>query len=104
MLYICLIIAYLIPTKISAFSTFETQKYKVNRVYLYDWGFPDGSVSKEDTCNTGDPALIPGLGRSPGEENGNSLQYSCLENVMDRGTWQAIDHGLAMVGHGLATK
>ena len=104
MLYICLIIGYLIPTKVSTFSTFETQKYKVNRVYLYDWGFPGGSVSKEDTCNAGDPALIPGLGRSAGEGNDNPLQHSCLGNPMDRRTWQAIDHGLAMVGHGLATK
>ena len=75
MLYICLIIGYLIPTKVSTFSTFETQKYKVNRVYLYDWGFPDGSVSKEDTCNAGDPALISGLGRSPGETHSSILAW-----------------------------
>ena len=48
-------------------------------------GFPDGSDSKESACNAGDPGLIPGLGRSPGEGNGNPLQYSCLENPMDRG-------------------
>ena len=53
-------------------------------------GFPHSSVSKESVCNTGDPGLIPGLGRSPGEGNGNPLQYSCLENPMDRGAWQAI--------------
>ena len=47
-------------------------------------GFPDGSDSKESACNEGDPGLIPGLGRSPGEGTGNPLQYSCLEN-MDRG-------------------
>ena len=56
---------------------------------------------KESTCNTGDASLIPGLGRSPGEENGNPLQYSCLENPMDRGTWQARVHGIARVGHDL---
>ena len=47
---------------------------------------------------------IPGLGRSPGEENGNPLQYSCLENPMDRGAWQATVHGVTRVGHELITK
>ena len=47
---------------------------------------------------------MPGLGRSPGEENGKPLQYSCLENPMDRGAWQATAHGGARVGHDLATK
>ena len=55
--------------------------------------FPGGSDGKETACNAGDPGLIPGLGRSPREENGYSLQYSCLENSMDRGAWQAIVHG-----------
>ena len=49
---------------------------------------PGGSDSKESACSAGDPGLIPGLGRSPGEGNGSPLQYSCLENSMDRGTWQ----------------
>ena len=48
-------------------------------------GFTSGSDGKESTCNTGDPGSIPGSGRSPGEENGYPLQYSCLENPMDRG-------------------
>ena len=48
-------------------------------------GFPGGSDSKEPACNEGDPGLIPGLGRSPGEGNGYLLQYSFLENSMDRG-------------------
>ena len=52
-------------------------------------GFPDGSDGKESACNAGDPGSISELGRSPGEENGNPLQYSCLENSMDRGTWWA---------------
>ena len=52
-------------------------------------GFPDGSDGKGSVCNAGDPASIPGSGRSPGEGNGNPLQYSCLENPMDRGAWQA---------------
>ena len=53
-------------------------------------GFPDGSDSKESACNAGDPALIPGVGRCPGEGNANPLQYCCLENSMDRGAWQAL--------------
>ena len=57
--------------------------------------FPGGSDSKESACNAGDPGLIPGLGRSPGEENGHSLQYSSLENSMDRGAWWAKVHGVA---------
>ena len=44
--------------------------------------------------NAGDLGLIPGLGRAPGEGSGNPLQYSCLENLMDRGVWQAMDHGV----------
>ena len=49
------------------------------------WGFLSGSDGKESTCNAGDPGSIPGSGRSPEEGNGNPLQYSCLENPMDRG-------------------
>ena len=58
-------------------------------------GFPAGSDSKESACNAGDLGLIPRLGRSPGEENDNPLQYSCLENPMDRGGWQATVHGIS---------
>jgi len=53
-------------------------------------GFPDGSAGKESACNTedtGNVGSIPELGRSPGEGNGNLLQYSCLKNPTDRGTW-----------------
>ena len=57
--------------------------------------FPGGSEGKASACNAGDLGLIPGLGRSPGEENGNPLQYSCLENPMDREAWQATVHGVA---------
>jgi len=49
---------------------------------------------KESACNAGDPGLIPGLGRSPGEGDGNPLQYSCLGNPLDRGTWGATVHGV----------
>ena len=62
------------------------------------------SVGKESACNAGDPGLIPGSGRSPGEGNGNPLQYSCLENPMDRGAWQATVHGFTRVRHDLVTK
>ena len=57
-------------------------------------GFPGGLGGKESACNVGDLGLIPGLERSPGEGNGNPLQYSCLENPMDRGAWRATVHGV----------
>ena len=56
---------------------------------------PGRSEGKEFSCNTGDPGSIPGSGRSPGKGNGNPLQYSCLENPMGRGAWQATVHGVA---------
>ena len=52
------------------------------------------SVGKEFACSAGDPVSIPGLGRSPGEGNGNPLQYACLENLMDRGIWWIAVHGV----------
>ena len=57
-------------------------------------GFPWGSDGKVSACNVGNLRLIPGSGRSPGEENGNPLQYSCLENPVDRAAWQAAVHGV----------
>ena len=57
-------------------------------------GFPVGSDGKEFACNAGDPGSVPGLERFHGEENGYPLQYSCLENSMDRGAWQATFHGV----------
>ena len=62
------------------------------------------SVGKEYACNAGDLGSIPGSERSPGEGNGNPSQYSCLENPMDKGAWQATVHGVARVRHDLATK
>ena len=58
-------------------------------------GFPGGSVVKNPPANAGDVGSIPGLEGSPGEGNGNPLQYSCLENPTDRGAWQATVHGVA---------
>ena len=57
--------------------------------------FPGGSDGKESACNAGDLGSIPGSGRSPKEGDGNPLQYSCLENSMDRGAWQTTAHGVA---------
>ena len=61
------------------------------KVFIYlavsDQGFPGGSDSKACACNAGDLGSIPGSGRSPGEGNGNPLQFSCLENSMDEGAW-----------------
>ena len=56
--------------------------------------FPGGSDGKESARNAEDKGLIPGWGKSPGEGNGNPLQYSCLENPMDRGAWRATGHGV----------
>ena len=61
-------------------------------------GFPGGTTGKESTCNAGDAGdkgLITGLGRSPGRRNGNPLQYSCLENPINREAWWATVHGIA---------
>ena len=57
-------------------------------------GFPGGTAVKNPPANVRDTGLIPGLGRSPGVGNGNPLQYSCLGNSMDRGTWQTTVHGV----------
>ena len=78
-----------------------------SRTQLTDFhliGFLCSSVGKESACSAEDPGLIPGLRRSPGEGNGNPLQYSCLENLMDRGAWQGTVHGVTRVGHNLVTK
>ena len=61
---------------------------------LLRWHFPGDSNGKESARSEGKPGSIPGSGRSPGEGNGNSLQYSCLENAMDRGAWWATIHGV----------
>ena len=70
----------------------HTHTHTYIHTYIYD--FPGGSEVKASACNVGDLGSIPGSGRSPGEGNGNSLQYSCLENPMDRGAWWATVHGV----------
>ena len=62
-------------------------------------GMPGGSEVKNPPANAGDTGLIRELRQSPGEENGNPLQYSCLGNPMDRGAWWATAHGSVRVGH-----
>ena len=57
-------------------------------------GFPAGSDGKESACNAGDLGSVPGSGKSPEERNGYPLQYSCLENSVNREAWQAADHGV----------
>ena len=72
----------------------DSSSLKFVRIVIFIfWGFPGGSVVKNLPANAGDVGSIPGLGRSPGEENSNPLQYSCLEIPMDRGVWQATVHG-----------
>ena len=63
-------------------------------IVSFSKGFPGGSDGKASACNVGDPGSIPGSRRSPGEGNGNPLQYSCLENSMDGGDWYATVHGV----------
>ena len=75
------------------------QLYVCIYIYIYSFlplvpGFPSGLDGKEFVCNAGDPSLIPGLGRSPGEGNGYSFQFSCMGNPMDRGAWWATVHGI----------
>ena len=73
-------------------------------ILYYSQSFPCSSADKESVCNAGDMGSIPGSRRSPGKGNGSLFQYSCLENPMDRGAWQATVHGFARVGHDLETK
>ena len=76
-------------------------------IIILFWGFPGGSAVQNPPANAGDAGLIPGFedaGRSPGEGNGNLMQYSCLGNPMDREAWQAQVRGVTRVRHNLKTK
>ena len=70
------------------------RSHRVRHGCTLHWGFPEGSDSKESVYKAVGLGLIPGSGRPPGEENGNPLQYSCLENPMNRGAWRATVHGV----------
>ena len=102
--------AYISVMSLNIGSTVLVIEHTLNKASFNDWlmtcsflcqpeDFPVGSDIKESACNTGDPGLIPGAGSgqgwSPGEGNGNPLQYSCLENPMDRGAWWATVPGVA---------
>ena len=80
-------------------STVAITSLRSDIYFIQARGFPDGSDGKESASNAEDLGSIPGLGRSPGEGNGYPLQYSCLENPMDRGAWRATVRGIARVGH-----
>ena len=81
-----------------------SKKISFLSVVEHNMGFPHSWGGKESACNAGDLGSIPGSGRSLGEGHGNPLQYSCLENPMDRGAWWATVHGVTKVGHDLETK
>ena len=76
----------------------HTHTHKLNHLQAIR-GFTHSSVGKESACNAGDLRSITGSGRYPGEGSDNSLQYFCLENPMDRGTWQATIYGVAKIRH-----
>ena len=84
-----------------SFRCSTSESVSVTYIYIYVYMYvyththmrsPGGSGSKESACNVGDLSSIPGSGRSPGKENGNPVQYSCMENTMDRRAWQATVH------------
>ena len=72
----------------------EDMNFRAGDCFKSGQWFPDGSDGKDSIWNARDPDSIPGWGRSPGEGNGNPHQYSCLENPIDRGAWQATVHGV----------
>ena len=94
--YVCACV-YIYIWKTLNFNQNQMYSEKFNLSLKEAWLLPSagGSYSKESAHNAGDPGLIPGWGRSPGEGNGNPLQYSCLENPMGRGAWWATVHGIA---------
>ena len=94
----CFLISGLVPWVVPSGEGIWSHAYTIDvftfLCIFYTSGFPGGSDGKESTLNVGNPSLIPESGRSPGEGNGNQLQYSCLENSTDRGAWWAIVHGV----------
>ena len=80
-----------------SFKCVKSLKKSFKRVHIIstDLGFPCSSVGKESACSAGDPGLISGSGKYPVEGNGNPLQYSCLDNPMDKGAWWTTVHRVA---------
>ena len=86
-----------IDRSISSYALIRSYCFRILRIsnkHLVRTSFPGGSEVKASAWDAGDPGSIPGLGRSPGEGNGNPLLYPCLENLMDGGAWWAIVHGV----------
>ena len=81
--------------KLVRYCTFLLQGMVIKQYNCFLMGFPGGSAVKNPPANTGDMGSIPGSGRSPGEGNGNPLQYSCLGNPTDKGAWWATAHSVA---------
>ena len=89
-----------LPLSLYPFELTSHRRACTTRFHLYEVakvieGFPGGSVVKNPPTNVGDAGSVPGSGRSPGGGNGNPLQYSCLENSMDKEVWWATVHGVA---------
>ena len=85
----------LFPSSLSFLPFSYLANVLIDYLSIFILNFSGGSDGKESACNVGDLGLIPELGRSPGERNGNPLQYSCLENSMDRGALWATVHRVA---------
>ena len=99
MVIFCIIQIFLNKGFIQFFSYQKTKRHKIPCLKIFcsliHALLPGGSDGEESACLVGDLGSIPGSGRSPGEGNGNSLQYSCLENPMGGGVWQSTVHGVA---------
>ena len=96
-----LVISYYLATTYVVTYINHLRRLNIYIIYIYTNSL---SVGKESAFSAEDQGSIPGLGRSPGERNGNSLQYSCLENLVDREAWWATVYGLARVRHYLVNK
>ena len=90
--------------RLSNYTPIKRNKKENKSKIIKGGGFSHSSVGKESDYSAGNLGSVPGSGGSPGEGNGNPLQYPCLENPMDRGAWQATDHGVARVRHDLVIK
>ena len=90
-----LLIFVLVGSRVTGRSPLNLNDLALNLCKIWFGGFPGALYGKESACNAGELSLIPGSGRFPGVGNGNPLQYSCLENSMDRGAWQATVYRIA---------